>query len=136
MTTARIMPAAAAAPTEDRRRFVQRQAHPHCFACAAAADGGLGLAFRALAGGGVAADWLCPAAFQGFDGILHGGLTATLLDGAMVHVLFARGIVARTAGLSMRYRRPLRPSDRPEPVNRSLRPFRHQPQPAQTPNLP
>jgi acyl-coenzyme A thioesterase PaaI-like protein len=98
------------APTEERRRFTQHQAHPHCFACGDPQAGGLGLAFRVLPDGGVAADWLCPAEFQGCDGILHGGLIATLVDSAMVQALFARGVVARTAELSVRYRHPVRAS--------------------------
>ena len=103
------MPATVTAPNEERRRSIQRQAHPHCFACAPTATGGLGLEFRVGPGGGIAADWNCPAKFQGFDGLMHGGLIATLLDGAMVHALFARGVIARTAELSVRYRHPMRP---------------------------
>jgi acyl-coenzyme A thioesterase PaaI-like protein len=96
------------APTEGRRRDAQQRAHPHCFACGEPRAAGLGLVFRVLPDGGVATDWLCPAEFQGFDGILHGGLIATLVDSAMVHALFARGVVARTAELSVRYRHPVR----------------------------
>lgn len=96
------------APAEGHRRAAQQRAHPHCFACGDKRTGGLHLAFRVLSDGGVAADWLCPAEFQGFDGLLHGGLIATLMDGAMVHALFARGVVARTAGLRVRYRQPVR----------------------------
>ena len=103
------------APTEGRRRDAQQHAHPHCFACGDRQAGGLGLAFRVQPDGGVAADWHCPAEFQGFDGILHGGLIATLMDSAMVHALFARGVVARTAELSVRYRHPVR-ADNPAHV--------------------
>ncbi|MDD2763196.1 MAG: PaaI family thioesterase [Opitutaceae bacterium] len=98
----------ATAPTEGRRRDAQQRAHPHCFVCGDPQAGGLGLAFRVLPDGGVAADWHCPSKSQGFDGILHGGLIATLVDSAMVHALFARGVVARTAELRVRYRHPVR----------------------------
>lgn len=40
----------------------------------------------------------------GYDGRMHGGLIATLLDSAMTQCLFAQGIVAVTATLDIRYR--------------------------------
>lgn len=60
----------------------------------------------------MAAEWDCPEHFQSYDGILHGGLIATLLDCAMVHVLFAHGLAGRTAELSLRYRRPVHTGSR------------------------
>lgn len=97
------MAATVTAPSEAVREAVGRREHPHCFACRPKEEGGLGLTFRVGADGGVAAEWNCPPAGCGYDGILHGGLVATLLDSAMVHVLFARNIIARTAELRVRY---------------------------------
>jgi acyl-coenzyme A thioesterase PaaI-like protein len=97
--------AAAIAPTEARRRATHRRWHRDCFACGEGA--GLNLRFRVTPDGGVAAEWDCPAHYQSYEGILHGGLTATLLDCAMVHALFAHGIVAHTAELNLRYRHPV-----------------------------
>ena len=99
--------APATAPTEERRRATHRRAHRHCFVCGDAAAGGLGLRFRVMADGRVEAEWRSPSEYQSYDGILHGGLIATLLDGAMVQALFARGVVARTAELRVRYRHPV-----------------------------
>lgn len=45
--------------------------------------------------------------FQGYDGMLHGGIIASLLDGAMTNCIFARGRVAVTAELNVRYRAPV-----------------------------
>lgn len=100
--------AIAIAPTEELRHATHRRLHRECFACGEEADGGLGLRFRVEADGGVRAEWDCPPRFRSYAGTLHGGLIATLLDGAMVQALFAHGIVAHTAELNLRYRRPVR----------------------------
>ena len=39
--------------------------------------------------------------------MLHGGVISALLDGAMTNCLFARGIVALTAELVVRFRHPV-----------------------------
>jgi acyl-coenzyme A thioesterase PaaI-like protein len=46
-------------------------------------------------------------AFEGYPGLLHGGVTAALLDGAMTNCLFAHGVEALTAELTVRYREPV-----------------------------
>ncbi|MDD3178816.1 MAG: PaaI family thioesterase [Opitutaceae bacterium] len=102
------MTEAAIAPTEERRQSTHQRTHSHCFACGEEAGSGLGLLFRVGFDGGVTADWSCPETYRSYEGILHGGLIATLLDSAMVHALFARGIVAMTAELRVRYRHPVR----------------------------
>lgn len=93
---------------EARRRALQARVHRRCHACGPAAAGGLGVAYSAEPDGGVRAEWRSRAGDQGYDGVLHGGISATLLDGAMVHVLFAHDVVARTAELKLRYRQPVR----------------------------
>ena len=45
------------------------------------------------------------SAFRSYPDRLHGGVIATLLDSAMVHALFARGIAGVTAELTIRYLR-------------------------------
>lgn len=101
------MTTAAAEPAEAVLRATGRREHPHCFACSDPAEGGLGLSFRVESDGGVAAVWECSAGGESYPGILHGGLVATLLDAAMTHALFARGIVGRTGELRVRYRHPV-----------------------------
>jgi acyl-coenzyme A thioesterase PaaI-like protein len=104
----------ASVPTEAALRALCAREHAHCFACRSVADGGLGLRFTVGADGGVAAGWLGQTGFQSYDGVLHGGLIATLLDSAMVHALFARGVVAQTAELRVRYRQQVRTAGRLE----------------------
>lgn len=43
---------------------------------------------------------------QGFDGIVHGGIVATLLDEIMARYPYAKGQDAVTARLEVRYRQP------------------------------
>ena len=44
---------------------------------------------------------------QGWQGITHGGIVATLLDEVMTRLLYARGQDAVTAELTLRYHQPL-----------------------------
>lgn len=101
------MPLPATAATEARRQAAHRAHHAQCFACGEQATGGLALDFRVQDDGSVAATWHCPVTFRSYDGILHGGLISTLLDSAMVHALFARELVGRTAELNVRYLHPV-----------------------------
>jgi uncharacterized protein (TIGR00369 family) len=44
---------------------------------------------------------------QGYDGILHGGMIAALLDAAMTHCLFHHGVQAVTGDLQVRFLKPV-----------------------------
>ncbi len=48
-----------------------------------------------------------PARYQGYGGVVHGGILATLMDEIMAHSLWQRGIPVVTAKLSLRYREPV-----------------------------
>jgi acyl-coenzyme A thioesterase PaaI-like protein len=91
------------APTEIRRQTTADREHRVCFVRRPAADGGLGLDFHVADDGAVGAHWSCPPEVCGYDGVVHGGLVATALDGAMTNALFARGVVARTGELRVRF---------------------------------
>lgn len=47
------------------------------------------------------------ARYQGYGGVVHGGILATLMDEIMAHSLWQRGIAAVTAKMSLRYREPV-----------------------------
>jgi len=83
------------------------QAHPACFVCSPQHRGGLGLQFVPHSDGSVSAEFPCDAAYEGYEGVIHGGIVSTLLDGAMTNCLFAIGYVAVTADLHVRFRHPL-----------------------------
>lgn len=81
--------------------------HSRCIVCGRANPLGLGQDFTLEPDGSVATIFPGGAVFEGYAGFLHGGLSAALLDGAMTHCLFARGIQALTAELRIRYRHPI-----------------------------
>ncbi len=64
---------------------------------------GLALHYHPQPDGSVAAGFLGHCALEGYPGLLHGGLIASLLDGAMTNCLFARGLRGLTAELNVRY---------------------------------
>jgi len=45
--------------------------------------------------------------FEGYSGMVHGGIIATLLDSAMTHCLLHKGVSALTGRLSVRYLSPI-----------------------------
>ncbi len=49
--------------------------------------------------------------FQGWQGVIHGGILATLLDEIMAHAIWRFVGPALTLGLEVQYRRPLAPQE-------------------------
>lgn len=96
-----------------------RQKQPnskHCFVCGVENKSGLNLAFYDTAPGHVEARWNARSDFQGFPGIVHGGIIAAALDEAATRTVFGANRSARlvvTASLEIRYRRPV-------PINTEL----------------
>jgi uncharacterized protein (TIGR00369 family) len=82
--------------------------HADCFVCSPTRRAGLGVRYESLADGVTQAIVACPAEWQGYGGVVHGGVIASLLDGAMTNCLFAHGIAAVTADLHIRYRHPVK----------------------------
>ncbi|MBN2131389.1 MAG: PaaI family thioesterase [Sedimentisphaerales bacterium] len=68
----------------------------------------MGLQFRLCEDGSVEARFACRQGLQGYTGVLHGGITSSLLDGAMTNCLFAHGIVAVTGRMTVRFRHPIK----------------------------
>jgi acyl-coenzyme A thioesterase PaaI-like protein len=83
------------------------QVHPHCVVCNPANSAGLRTEFTVQADNSVVGEFPGSAVFEGYPGLLHGGVSAALLDGAMTNCLFAHGIEAFTAELTVRYREPV-----------------------------
>lgn len=92
---------------QDVLEQTRHKAHPQCVVCSRAGECGLGLCFSLRDDGGVEAHFACKEKFQGYEGILHGGVTSSLLDGAMTNCLFAHGIAAVTAEMTIRFRHPI-----------------------------
>jgi acyl-coenzyme A thioesterase PaaI-like protein len=77
--------------------------HHDCFACGIGNKTGLSLHFKTDSNGMAAAVWQPSDTFQSYPDRLHGGVIATLLDSAIVHALFAKGIAGVTAEMTIRY---------------------------------
>jgi uncharacterized protein (TIGR00369 family) len=79
----------------------------HCFGCGTLNEFGLQLAFR-RARGGVWAELRPDRRYEGYVGIVHGGVLTAMLDEAMSWAITAEGQFAMTARLNTTFRRPAR----------------------------
>jgi uncharacterized protein (TIGR00369 family) len=82
--------------------------HRNCFACGSNNGMGLGLKFYKHEDGTVFGNFFADPKFEGYSGIIHGGIVATLLDSAMTHCLLMDDIPALTGRLSIKYSTPIR----------------------------
>ena len=94
-------------PTAELLHSTRDGQHARCVVCGQPEPPGLGLAFEVADDGSVSATFDCAAAFEGYPGMLHGGVISAIADGAMTNCLFARGVVAVTAELNVRFRHPV-----------------------------
>lgn len=77
-----------------------------CFACGKKNPIGLKLSF-ALKDGEAVGTFTPEENHQGYKGMMHGGLVATLLDEAMAHYLLLQGIFGVTGRLKLRFQHPV-----------------------------
>ena len=78
----------------------------HCFACGTLNTNGMGLELHV----GTDRAWIetaLPSRFQGWDGIAHGGIVATILDEVMAWSLAGADSWGVTARMSIDFRRPV-----------------------------
>ncbi len=81
----------------------------HCFVCGVKNPYGLHMTFYETGEGEVTAEYTVPERFQGYPGVVHGGIIASMMDEVTGRV-FMGGDLPRfmvTAKLSIRYRRPV-----------------------------
>ncbi|TMJ06702.1 MAG: PaaI family thioesterase [Bacillati bacterium ANGP1] len=82
-----------------------------CFVCGQ--DNPIGLKLKFVrAGEGVRAEFTPSDFHAGYEGLVHGGILAALIDDAMANVWFARGQEAVTAKIEIRFRQEAKPGDR------------------------
>lgn len=80
----------------------------NCFGCGQLNPSGLHLQFFQLADdSGVWAPWMPTTAFEGYGGMIHGGIICTLLDEIMAWTLYRREIWAVTAKMETQFRHPV-----------------------------
>lgn len=103
---AEAVPAASAA-SQQRLAETRAREHARCIACGAPKGRPAPLHFCVTDDGGVQARIRTGTDYEGYAGMLHGGVIATLLDAAMTNCLFAHGCCGVTADLHLRYRHPV-----------------------------
>lgn len=57
--------------------------------------------------GGVQATFQCDKTFEGYPGMVHGGVISSILDGAMGNCMFARGQATVTVELTTKFKHPV-----------------------------
>jgi len=92
---------------ELRHAFTAAEHHPQCVVCGNDDFFSLGLKFRPQADGSMRVVFPGGLRFQGYRNMIHGGILAMIIDAAMTHCLFTRGIAGVTADLQLRYLRPV-----------------------------
>lgn len=83
----------------------------HCFGCGNANPHGLRLRFRPRADGGVWARYTPTRDQEGYLGMTHGGILATMLDEAMSWAITQAGDLGVTARMTLTFRQPARVGD-------------------------
>ena len=79
-----------------------------CFACGSENPHGLRLAFRMVGDDEIESEFVPSRQFQGFRGILHGGIMALLLDEVMVNLAWKKGLQAVSVELNVRLKKAVR----------------------------
>ena len=90
-----------------REPGLRAQTNPKCVVCGAENTGGLRLQFRACEPGVVEAQWTPSVEWEGFRGIVHGGVVSTVLDEAMSKAIAGMHCEALTAELRVRFHKPV-----------------------------
>ena len=88
----------------DERMLNDSSGYQACFGCGARNMNGLQLVFT-TDGEVIVAEYTPDERFQGFPGVLHGGVLATMLDEALSRAAVFAGQWMMTARLEIRYRR-------------------------------
>jgi len=89
---------------------VSKQAQArHCFVCGVDNPTGLRMKFYDLEPGIVEATYTVEERFQGYPGVVHGGIIASMMDEVMGRVFMGGGATRFmvTAELKLRYRKPV-----------------------------
>lgn len=77
--------------------------HDYCLMCGRGNPRSLGLRFMADRDGVAHGRFRPSPDLQGYRGVVHGGVIASVLDAAMTHCLFLRDVEAVTGDLRVRY---------------------------------
>jgi len=79
----------------------------NCFACGKNNPNGLRLSFEVdKEKQTVRTTFVASPTYQGWDGIVHGGILSTLLDEAMANLVYELGYQAVTASMEIKFKKP------------------------------
>jgi uncharacterized protein (TIGR00369 family) len=92
-------------PDDTAAGLNDRSDYQRCFVCGVQNAMGMQVEFR-REGERVVADFLPKESFQGFPGVVHGGVLASLLDEALSRTALLYGEWVMTGRLEIRYRQP------------------------------
>ncbi len=81
--------------------------YSNCFVCGDKNDSGLNIQFVSETGK-AKAEFKPGRNFEGYQGILHGGILSTVLDEVMIKAVLAQGIMAVTARMEIKFKKPAR----------------------------
>ncbi len=94
-------------PSSHQMQATRERVHGNCLVCNRPHECALDLQFQVRPDGSVVGEFAGRDRFEGYNGLLHGGIISSIMDGAMTNCLFAHGIVAVTADLNVRFRHPV-----------------------------
>jgi acyl-coenzyme A thioesterase PaaI-like protein len=82
--------------------------HENCFICGQHYKNGLKLKFVLKEDQTIFGEFKISKDYQGYNGILHGGIITAILDASMIHLFHMRdGIDLKTAKLNIRFIKPI-----------------------------
>ena len=78
-----------------------------CFVCGEKNSCGLKAKFLVQEDGSVATEYKVEKRFVGYSTVLHGGILASLLDEVMIKAILQENILAVTAGMELKFKKPI-----------------------------
>jgi uncharacterized protein (TIGR00369 family) len=94
-------------PGDGRERTMKFETYGKCFVCGEDNPGGLHLNFEIdKEKKTLKTTFVADPVFQGYDGVLHGGIVSTLLDEAMAKLSYELGYGTVTAAMEIRFKKP------------------------------
>jgi uncharacterized protein (TIGR00369 family) len=93
--------------SKSTREEMKLETSGNCFACGKNNPNGLRLSFEVdKEKQTVKTTFVASPVFQGWDGIVHGGILSTLLDEAMATLVYELGLHAITATMEIKFKKP------------------------------
>lgn len=91
----------------DRSAEMKLETNGNCFVCGKNNPNGLRLSFEIdKEKQTLKTTFVASPTFQGWDGIVHGGILSTLLDEAMAKLVYELGYQAVTASIEIKFKKP------------------------------